>query len=62
MVEEFLGETAGPSKCPSDPMAQAAIIPFYPNRIPLANQLGVLGKGRQKTIPAVGRHRIVGYS
>jgi hypothetical protein len=37
MVEDFLGETAGPSKSPSDPMAQAAIIPFYPNRMPLAN-------------------------
>jgi hypothetical protein len=29
MVEDFLGETAGPFKSPSDPMAQAAIIPFY---------------------------------
>jgi hypothetical protein len=43
-------------------MTQAAIIPFYPHRIPLANQVVVPGKGRQKTIPAVDRHRIVRYS
>jgi hypothetical protein len=43
-------------------MAQAAIIPFYPNRMSLPNQLVVLGKGRQKTIPPIGRHRIVRYS
>ena len=43
VVEQFLEETTGSSKCPPDPMPEAAIIPFYPNRILLANQLVVPG-------------------
>jgi hypothetical protein len=36
MIEELPGKTARPSKRPSEPMPQPAIIPLYPHRIRFA--------------------------
>jgi hypothetical protein len=60
MIAALLGKATSPSKSPSDPIPEPAIIPLYPHRVRFARQPAVVRKGGQETIPIVGPYRIVG--
>jgi hypothetical protein len=62
MIAELPGKATGPSIRPPNAMTQPAIIPLYPHRVRFAGQPLVISKYREKTVPPVGRYRIVSNS
>jgi hypothetical protein len=61
MVEQFLGKTASPSKCPPDPMPRPAIVPFYPRRALFPCLMRVIREHRYETVPIIRRYPVITY-